>query len=921
MRTFETIKIFNANDIPFGKLSNNHRMLLEIDDKKYNSVTNYIYSNAIPFSVFKFLLQNMNAKDVSKEFNKILDTEIVSVSYTAIKNAVEELINTNEKFRDALFATGNSHIFYNSDNKLLGIKNGKGENLAGKIMEQLRNYNINKYEEEKLEKRDTELLKKIRKNYAAYMILKNLIRNGNPLKDFFGSNADDIIRKYTKSERDIFPIEIIQGMFKRKQIPEFIISSVADFDVIVHQLRKENLRSVREYMKEEYKNVAFDAYISEMLKRNYENFTNEETEKALSTIYLITDKKVLNLMKDKILFLYKKSVSTVKMFSDSMLNAMYKKIHEHKFYSPSQREIDDAEAYVSPSFRYSSTGELTTVITDYSKPFVIPSAGNSLSLEHTSVSIDGLLYPSVVHYMYAFLISSLVLSENIVDAHALLMINQTGNQYDFSNYVDLSSAKKIFHEKFHKKITFDIIRHMNVGLDKKFENEAMKKLLLVTGDLDLVWNDRDDFVLGTGKKGNGLNLVGKYMEKIREKIDRTERNVDYLNITSLLEDSAFIREWVRMRVTELLVNSYIIATKADVKIDSKFLRNIIDNLYDKCSSISEGMVDIYEKVPDFFEDIVRRVSMAVREENSPIRYDRFMENASDDVIKVTWRYIMVMLANVYSIANEKTESEMVKIIAYSENILSERYECRGKMKGELNRCIFSALINILFSLKQILETNFKLNEEHISLAVDILLNRKIIIRRESTELPERRFVQYMENVLPEQPYLEKLTHKQIRVESESDEPKETPKATMKEISDMLERLIIKETRGRAPPSGNDEYGETEFDDDDELPEFVYEDEEFGEKAEEEVLLSDEAEEVEEIEEKIEVLDESPELTNAVINYEILGQLNLIDARIDDAQKIVELIKKAVTEVATYKMTHSTKVNRINFFANTQKFAE
>lgn len=70
------IELFNPNDKPFGKLSNNAYHPIIIDGKKYDTVTNYIYSNILTTPTLRMLLQNTKisgASGVNQELMNAID--------------------------------------------------------------------------------------------------------------------------------------------------------------------------------------------------------------------------------------------------------------------------------------------------------------------------------------------------------------------------------------------------------------------------------------------------------------------------------------------------------------------------------------------------------------------------------------------------------------------------------------------------------------------------------------------------------------------------------------------------------------------------------------------------------------------------------------------------------------------------------
>lgn len=70
-----TIELFDPNDKPFGRLSNNSYHPMTIDGKKYDTVTNYIYSNMLTSPTLRNIVQNAKIHD-TKGVNKELMTAI-----------------------------------------------------------------------------------------------------------------------------------------------------------------------------------------------------------------------------------------------------------------------------------------------------------------------------------------------------------------------------------------------------------------------------------------------------------------------------------------------------------------------------------------------------------------------------------------------------------------------------------------------------------------------------------------------------------------------------------------------------------------------------------------------------------------------------------------------------------------------------
>ena len=60
---------------------------------------------------------------------------------------------------------------------------------------------------------------------------------------------------------------------------------------------------------------------------------------------------------------------------------------------------------------------------------------------------------------------------------------------------------------------------MRKAVFEKFsQNEDIKKILLSTGDEELIENTSDDYYWGCGTKGTGKNMLGKILMEVREKL-------------------------------------------------------------------------------------------------------------------------------------------------------------------------------------------------------------------------------------------------------------------------------------------------------------------------------------------------------------------------------------------------------------------
>jgi len=78
----------------------------------------------------------------------------------------------------------------------------------------------------------------------------------------------------------------------------------------------------------------------------------------------------------------------------------------------------------------------------------------------------------------------------------------------------------------HNLLSWDIVEgwskkrfnRMHRVLQAKFQDEVLKRKLLATGNAILIENSKTDSIWGCGKKGNGKNMLGKLLMKVRKEL-------------------------------------------------------------------------------------------------------------------------------------------------------------------------------------------------------------------------------------------------------------------------------------------------------------------------------------------------------------------------------------------------------------------
>ena len=122
----QIIELYDNNDFPFGKLSNNYDDPLIIDNKTYPTITNYIYSNMLIQPILQQTLQNCkmtkklpdNILTILKYINYLLsitttlEEPIKLQPLKKFKQSFQRMTLLDRKFNSIMKLTGNTKQYY-----------------------------------------------------------------------------------------------------------------------------------------------------------------------------------------------------------------------------------------------------------------------------------------------------------------------------------------------------------------------------------------------------------------------------------------------------------------------------------------------------------------------------------------------------------------------------------------------------------------------------------------------------------------------------------------------------------------------------------------------------------------------------------------------------------------------------------------
>lgn len=211
--------------------------------------------------------------------------------------------------------------------------------------------------------------------------------------------------------------------------------------------------------------------------------------------------------------------------------------------------------------------------------------------------VDGLIYPTVAHYITTCLLAATGMKINerakpaytrgmtMVEAYNLLSSNL------INKMIPINDATQIWETRYNETFKELLKEFSRIALNKKFTHSGMQNLLLLTGDKEIIWGDKHDAFLGLGEKpAQGSNTIGKLMMEIRAnlkgKID-SKTFTPYLQMFTFFLQDPFMRNWIRRRVKEMIgMVSKLHALTPEEEITPTFIDNVLKEIYIPCNTVN-----------------------------------------------------------------------------------------------------------------------------------------------------------------------------------------------------------------------------------------------------------------------------------------------------------------------------------------------
>lgn len=322
--------IYSPKDIPFGPLSNNYKRRMRLDEKLYETVTNYVYSQLLNTPQYKLSIQkskifprnkaknalhiiaNVEAKieeklddsqrhaylmlalldmDPSKmsiyqKYHRYLFREVIEIIKDASREIIKEILerekilpHKDRRLTNALLSTGSHPIIMKSTDIVMGMdENNQGLNIYGQeLMLARHRLFVERRENAKVRQNEYDR-QKILDIHRAYMMLKDDMHQNINIQEYKGLGIEEIINKYirnnkkdivlSKDEQDSFMNAYNKGQFILEKTELRVPGSMLLYLIIQQQ----------ENMYQKMKNDVKDAIIVLFARRMLENGSHKNIE-------------------------------------------------------------------------------------------------------------------------------------------------------------------------------------------------------------------------------------------------------------------------------------------------------------------------------------------------------------------------------------------------------------------------------------------------------------------------------------------------------------------------------------------------------------------------------------------------------------------------------------------------------------------
>lgn len=798
------INIFSTRNTPYARLSNNFKQEMHIGKFKFPTVTNYIYSNMLQTPMYETIIrrasptstckgddgceahkrsrvqcENANCtysfSSVGDQFAQLYNEERSDRKKEAIETALNAKLEQNPELAEELLGTGNRPIVYVSRGKWMGTgEDNDGDNNYGKILEAARDkliwqrdYNIRMHN-------DAVRDQNIYLIYLAYNELRRLIRSGDSLEEYDGKTAPDILAAMEKNgiEVSLLPDKkyVVEDARKKRYglgpsgpggllRPDMFIA-LKQPKVLVAMVRGKFLGPERKKKLARVPYLIMDMYGDYILGKaqQFRELAPEDYAKARRQQFATISIEQRREISLDLQHLYEKG-----MLSERLSKKIDDAIRALKI--PTEKDVQEAEEMASairasiseketPSLTIPKPSGENVLVWEGNPP---PPANLTYKLKGLSpldhsvmINIGGKTYPSITYYCIGVELANCCIEwkgkgqrlETLpVEAYKMLKYE------DSARFLPLRELEGKLARLSREWYSNKLMENARVALKAKFRERLAQDVLISTGDDTLVWDDREDPILGT-KPPDAYNFVGQELMKIRANI-RNERkksgdlgdlgDVLSLEVLDRVFRNPFLKGWFNMRVRDmcnviLTMKDYLFLKYREVQeLSSDFVTTVVDDVYQPCSRIFSEASQIKSPAPTAFINMVGGYK----------GFLTFIKTGAEQekVLNVMWKRLAVVIYHLMKHLQVSTTINIGVVLKKIESLASLTKKCVKVLPDENENCIFSALLNITKGISKLdrrYGQNPSFKEIDLNAATTILLNVTSLAEQQALQRKQAR---------------------------------------------------------------------------------------------------------------------------------------------------------------------------------------
>lgn len=506
-----------------------------IDGVRWKSVLNFIYASLTNDPASKRKIQMMHPSELRKNVNAMLEAKTTEITRHATTRAYEEKFK-HPQMAELLLRTGTVTL---KSNGLYETSNGTS--IDTQVLSDIRTM-LRNDAEQKIQTRDRQAyIRRVKQAARIANAMKKILDEGDSLSRFENFSIASI------------PTELTRIPFSTNidSVPPEIKSAALTLNgnILYNYVRKMNLRKYRDSLEQLHATTATQIVAAYILNTRFPHFFEECVEQhtrdirgdicslelslenpdldyqlrrermdALDALRNEQESLTATLTKKK---MYKRQTELLESIPDvhkkvwsiykkgkfppEIMDAINNKINS--IYFPSDLEIKQAEAWTHQCQTYKpsklpqtkkhnefvlSDSEFPELQTDY--PF--------------DLKIEGKIYASPSHYVLSKLTEHLIKlsGSNITPDDILTTLTGT--------FKAVPQAIKAYKDYEHESYVNILSNAVEIGLAHWMEHSTSAKKVLVESTGDILYAS-DNMILGMGPHGDGNNIVGNTLVKLR----------------------------------------------------------------------------------------------------------------------------------------------------------------------------------------------------------------------------------------------------------------------------------------------------------------------------------------------------------------------------------------------------------------------